>query len=160
MIEFKEIDNYRPGIIEKILKSSYKGLVEFFPNEKQRFFLQWEKEDREAFSNVKTIGSHILFSCLDNIPIGYFSWDDRQYPIGIVGQNCILPNHQGMGYGMNQIEMIIKIFHSKRFREIKAVTGDHVFFKSAREMYFNCGFHNQKAIKGDLFNLIEYSKQI
>lgn len=160
MIEFKEIGNYRPGIIEQILKTCYNELVEFFPYEKQRFFSQWEKEDIEAFSNLETIGRHILFSCLDNIPIGYFSWDDRQYPLGIVGQNCILPNHQGLGYGRKQIEMIIKIFQSKKFKEIKAVTGDHVFFKSAQEMYFNCGFHEQKKIKGDLFNLIEFSKQI
>jgi GNAT superfamily N-acetyltransferase len=160
MIIFKTIDNFNPGLIQKIIKTSYKHLIDYFPDKKQKLFDQWEKEDMDAFNNLDTIGKHILFTCIIDEPIGFFSWDDRQYPIGIVGQNCILPYYQGLGYGKNQIEMIIKIFQDKKFNVIRATTGDHDFFISAQKMYTNCGFQEQRKINGDLFKLIEYSKQI
>jgi hypothetical protein len=36
-----------------------------------------KKKDREAFDNPDTIGKYVLFTCINDIPIGYFSWDDR-----------------------------------------------------------------------------------
>jgi GNAT superfamily N-acetyltransferase len=160
MIVYKTIDNFKPGLIENLLKTSYKRLIDYFPNEKQGFYHQWEKEDYEAFNNPDTISKYVLFSCLGNNPIGYFSWDDRQYPLGIIGQNCILPSYQGQGYGRNQIESLIKIFQDKKFNELRVVTGDHDFFIAAQKMYINGGFKEHRKMKGDLFNLIEFSKQI
>lgn len=160
MIEYKTIDNFKPGLIQGLMKTSYKGLIDYFPDEKQKLYQQWEKEDYDAFNNPATIGKHVLFSCKNNIPIGYFSWDDRQCPVGILGQNCILPDYQGNGYGKKQIEFVIKIFQDNRFNEINATTGDHEFFKSARKMYSNCGFLVQKRTKGHLFDLIVFTKKI
>jgi GNAT superfamily N-acetyltransferase len=160
MFNYKTINDFNPGQIEELLKICYQGLITIFPEEKQNFFLQWKKEDREAFNNKETIGKHILFSCLSNNVIGYFSWDDRQFPLGLVGQNCILPNYQGQGFGKKQIEFIIKVFQDNNFEEIKAITGAHDFFLPAQKVYLSCGFKEQKRMKGDLFNLIEFSKQI
>jgi GNAT superfamily N-acetyltransferase len=160
MIEYRTIDNFGSGLIEKLLKTSYQRLIDCFPDEKQRFYRQWEKEDNEAFNNPETIGKYVLFTCISNNPIGYFSWDDRQYPLGIVGQNCILPDYQGQGYGRKQIESVIKIFKDRKFNQIRATTGDHDFFISAQKMYANCGFREQRKMKGDLYKLIEFSKQI
>lgn len=160
MIVYRTIDNFKPGLIENLLKTSYKRLIDYFPNEKQRFYHQWENEDYEAFNNPDTIGIYVLFSCLGNNPIGYFSWDDRQFPLGIIGQNCILPNYQGQGYGRNQIESVIKIFQDKKFYEIRVITGNHDFFTASQKMYTNCGFQEKRKIEGDLFNLIELTKQI
>jgi GNAT superfamily N-acetyltransferase len=160
MIEYRIIDNFRSGLIKKLLKTSYRRLIDYFPNEKQRFYYQWEKEDNEAFNNPDVIGKHILFTCINNNPIGFFSWDDRQYPIGLVGQNCILPIYQRQGYGRKQIELVIKIFQDKKFKQISVITGDHDFFISAQKMYISCGFQEHRKMKGDLFNLIEFSKLI
>jgi GNAT superfamily N-acetyltransferase len=160
MIVYKTISNFRPGLIESLLKTSYKRLIDFFPNEKGKFYHKWEKEDGEAFNNPVTIGEYILFSCLDNNPIGFFSWDERKYPLGIIGQNCILPYYQGQGFGRNQIESVVKIFQDKKFHDLRVVTGEHDFFIAAQKMYINCGFKEQRKMKGDLFNLIEFSKQI
>ena len=159
MIVYRTIDNFKPGLIENLLKTSYKRLIDYFPNEKQGFYHQWEKEDYEAFKNPDTIGKYVLFSCLGNNPIGYFSWDDRQYPLGIIGQNCILPSYQEHGYGRNQIESLIKMFQDKKFHELRVVTGDHDFFIAAQKMYINCGFIEHRKMKGDLFNLIEFYMQ-
>jgi RimJ/RimL family protein N-acetyltransferase len=139
MIVYKTISNFRPGLIENLLKTSYKRLIDFFPNEKEQFYHKWEK---------------------DNNPIGFFSWDERKYPLGIIGQNCILPYYQGQGYGRNQIESVVKIFQDKKFHELRVVTGDHDFFIAAQKMYINCGFKEHRKMKGDLFDLIEFSKQI
>ncbi|HEY5125340.1 MAG TPA: GNAT family N-acetyltransferase, partial [Ignavibacteria bacterium] len=144
MINYKTIDNFKPGLIQKIIKTSYKQLIDFFPDEKQKLYDQWEKEDKDTFNNRDTIGKHILFTCFNDNPIGFFSWDDRQYPLGIVGQNCILPNFQGHGYGKKQIEMIIRIFQDKKFNEIRAITGYHEFFISSQKMYVSCGFKEQR----------------
>ena len=158
MIDYKGIADFKPGLIEKILKTCYRQLIEFFPNEKDRFYRQWENEDKEAFINQDTIGNSILFTCIDNNPIGYFSWDNRQYPVGLVGQNCILPEFQGQGYGKRQIEYIVKIFQDRGYKEIKAITGDHKFFISAQKMYISCEFQEIGILQGDLFKLIEFKK--
>jgi GNAT superfamily N-acetyltransferase len=160
MIEYKTIDHFKPGLIETLVKKCYERLIHYFPHEKQRLYSRWENEDLEAFNNPETVGKYVLFTCIGNKPIGYFSWDDRRYPVGIVGQNCILPNYQGKGYGKKQIERIIKIFQDKKFSKIQAITGDHDFFSSAQKMYINCGFKVQRKLKGDFFELIEFSIKI
>src|SRR5690554_2293590 len=98
MIEFKPITDFKPGQIQQMTKICYRDLIEYYPNEKDRLYHQWENEDKLAFQDIDTIGRHILFSCIENNLIGFFSWDDRQFPNGIVGQNCILPDFQGQGY--------------------------------------------------------------
>ena len=156
MVEFKPITDFKPGQIQELTKKCYSDLIEYFPNEKDRFYHQWEKEDRLAFQNLETIGRHIIFSCIENNIIGFCSWDERQFPKGIVGQNCILPYYQGNGYGTGQIEKIIEIFQINKFKSLSAVTGDHNFFKPAHKMYEKCGFKIKEKRKGDLFDLIEY----
>jgi Acetyltransferase (GNAT) family. len=160
MITHKPIDFFEQGLIQKLLKDSYKNLFQYFPDEKQRLYDQWEREDKEAFNNPDTIGRHVLFTCINDNPVGYFSWDDRQYPLGIVGQNCILPDYQGQGLGKRQIELIIKIFQQRKFNEIRAITGDHEFFITAQKMYLMCGFRELRKTRGDLFKLVEFSKRI
>ena len=156
MTTFKPIDNFQPGQIEELIKVCYRGLIELFPAEKNRFYQQWEYEDKLAFQNMDTIGRNAMFTCIDDSPIGYFSWDNRHYPNGIIGQNCILPDYQRLGYGKAQIELIKKIFKDNKFKTITAITGDHDFFNPAQKMYKECGFDIHNRRKGDLFNLIEY----
>jgi len=158
MVVFKTIDNFKPGLIQSIFEKSYAGFIDHFPNDKEIFYKQWEQEDSDAFNNPQTIGKYLLFACLKDSPIGYCSWDDRQYPIGIIGQNCILPEYQRQGYGRKQIELIIKIFKDKKFKEIRAITGEHEFFIPAQRIYEKCGFKERQRIKGNLFKLIELYK--
>ena len=160
MIEFKPITDFKPGQIQELIKNCYSGMIEHFPNEKKRLYHQWENEDKLAFQNINTIGRHILFSCIENSLIGIFSWDDRHFPNGIIGQNCILPDFQGQGYGTLQIEKIINILKIDNFKTLYAETGDHNFFIPAHKMYEKNGFKINEKRKGDLFDLIEYYKII
>ena len=157
-IDFKTIDNFKPGLIQLILKNSYSKFTDCFPNAKEIFYKQWEEEDNDAFNNPNTIGKYLFFTCLKDVPIGYCSWDEREKPVGIIGQNCILPEYQGQGYGMKQIELIINIFKDKKFGEIRVVTGEHEFFIPAQRIYTQCGFKKRQRINGNLFNRIEFYK--
>lgn len=156
MIEFKPITDFEPGQIQELTKICYLDLFGYFPNEKERFYHQWENEDRLAFQNIDTIGRHIQFSCIENNIIEFFSWDDRQFPKGNVGQNCILPSYQGQGYGTRQIKKIIEILKINNFKTLSAVTGDHIFFIPAHKMFEKCGFIIKEKRKGDLFDIVEY----
>ena len=88
---------------------------------KTGFIINGKNEDYLAYNNNK-IGKNILFSCIGNNTIGYFSWDNRQFPNGIVGQNRILPNYRGRGYGTRQIEKTIEIFKIKNFKTLTVKT--------------------------------------
>jgi GNAT superfamily N-acetyltransferase len=160
MIDFKTIDNFKHGLIQSILKKSYAKFIDCFPNDKERFYEQWEQEDRDAFSNPHTIGKYLFFACLKDFPIGYCSWDERQNPVGIIGQNCILPEYQGQGYGRKQIELIINIFNDKNFNEIRVITGEHEFFIPAQRIYKNYGFKERQRINGSMFKQIEFYKYL
>jgi hypothetical protein len=98
MIHFKPITEFEPGQIVELLKSSYQGLIKCFPAEKTKLYHQWALEDEESFGNLDTIGRSLLFTCYEDKVIGFFGWDDRYFPHGLVGHNCILPDYQNKQY--------------------------------------------------------------
>ena len=159
MTTYRPISLIKKGTIQKILKASYQNFLSYFPNEKDVLYAQWEQEDEEAFSN-KTIGDHTMFTCINDIVIGYFSWDDRNFPIGLIGQNCIIPAFQNQGYGKKQLAFIEEKFKRNDFKEISVVTGDHKFFISAQKMYLACDYKKKRDLNGTLFQKIEFYKLI
>jgi GNAT superfamily N-acetyltransferase len=120
---------------------------------------QWEQEEEEAFSNP-IVGNHILFTCIKDSPIGYFSWDDQKFPCGQIGQNCIIPQYQNQGFGKRQISVIEEKLKKSKYNEITVVTGAHDFFKPAQKMYLACGFHKKRTINGTSFENIEFFKYL
>ncbi len=159
-IKINGIYDLAPGVISELLRKSYAGFIDSFPGEKKSLYSQWEKEDHAAFTQKQTIGRCAAFTCLNGLPIGYFSWDDRQFPVGIIGQNCICPEYQGQGFGTCQVEWIVDWFRERDFCEIRVTTGDHDFFLPARMMYKKCGFVEKQRTKGVLFSLIEFTRKL
>jgi GNAT superfamily N-acetyltransferase len=159
MIILKPVTSYKKGTISDILKLSYQDLISSFPNLKMELYARWEQEDQDAYDNP-VISDHVLFSCLNDTVIGYFSWDDRKYPTGIIGQNCIIPSQRNRGYGKRQIEAIEEKFRLSGFREISVLTGNHSFFYPAHRMYLSSGFKTGKITNGPMFEIIEFNKQI
>ncbi|MBL4715402.1 MAG: GNAT family N-acetyltransferase [Bacteroidia bacterium] len=160
MIEFKNIKLFEPGIFQTIVKSCYNDFLKSFPDEKENFYNQWEQEDKDVFENLDTIGQCTFITCIDDTPVGCWSYDPRQHPIGIIGQNCILPQYQNKGYGERQIQAIIEIFKKQNYKEIKVSTGDNEFFLPAQRIYEKCGFVKIGFSKGELFDLIEFKKRL
>ena len=102
-----------------------------------------------------------MFTCINNdLVIGYFSWDDRNFPIGLIGQNCIIPAYRNQGYGKKQLAFIEENFKRLDFKEISVVTGDHKFFIPAQKMYLTSDYKIKRVYNGTLFQKIELSKLI
>ncbi|MHC4537066.1 MAG: GNAT family N-acetyltransferase [Planctomycetota bacterium] len=157
MIQYKTIENFNPGIFLEITKRCYEPLFNYFPDKKSEFHQQWEESDKATFDHP-AIGKCVFVSCINEKPIGFASWDPRIKPVGIIGQNCILPEYQGKGFGKKQILKVIEIVKKSGFQKIRVTTGDHEFFIPAHKMYEGCGFKEIKMITGELFDLVEYER--
>jgi len=141
MIEFKPLDAFPRGTIFRLLKESYAGLQVSESSIKNEYIKNWQETDNNAYNFPDTIGSCVLFSCINDNPIGFFCWDPRKLPEeGVVGHNCILPEHRGHGYGKMQIKKIIELFYSRSAKKIKVTTDNHPFFIPAQKTYLSCGF--------------------
>ena len=139
-----------------MLVDSYAPQVDIVKHDKK----SWENYDKDVFSNLDTMGKCGFVSTVDGKPIGFASWDPRQKPIGIIGQNCILPEYQGQGFGKKQILEVVKILKNSGFERIRVTTGDHKFFVPAHKMYKSCGFKEINRKSGELFDLVEYERVV
>lgn len=134
-LTFNEIAKYEPGIIRDLLFASY---AEILDQDLQEQFRQF---DREVFENPDTVGACTFITTIDSDIIGMASYDPRQAPkMGIIGHNCILPEHQEKGYGRQQILEIIRRLKARHIRRAAVTTSKHPFFGPACRMYLSCGF--------------------
>ena len=141
MIKYKPLNAFPRGTIFRLLKESYAGLQIPEASIKNEYIKNWQETDNSAYDYPDTIGSCVLFSCINDKPIGFFSWDPRKLPEeGEIGHNCILPEYRGLGYGKMQIEKTIEIFSSRFAKKIKVTTDHHPFFIPAQKTYISCGF--------------------
>jgi GNAT superfamily N-acetyltransferase len=96
--------------------------------------------------------------------IGFGSFDSRQGPeFGIIGQNCILPEFRGNGYGEQQIREILNRFRTMGIKKAVVSTSEHPFFLSAQRMYLSCGFQEKRRYTGGpdpRYRLIEYERDL
>ncbi len=134
-LTFTLVTNHHPGTIFSLLSQSYAPIRNDELEEKMR------RADRETFDNPDTVGACTFITCLDGQPIGMASYDPRPGPeLAIIGHNCILPNHQGRGFGRRQIAEILRRLKARHFAKVTVTTSDHPFFISAQKMYQACGF--------------------
>jgi GNAT superfamily N-acetyltransferase len=164
MITFEHIAKFDRGAIFNLLMESYHELLQTKSINKDALIKQWEITDSGAFDELDAIGECVRITCINNNPIGMFSWDPRKLPEeGIVGQNCIIPKERYKGYGKKQIEEIIKIFAKRNARTITVTTAKDIFFLPAQKMYLSCGFKEVKRIgidKAHEFELIHYELKL
>jgi len=136
MLEFRQITEYKKGIVFSLLSHSFAELLN------PEFETKIRKFDSEAFENPTTIGACVLISTLDDIPVGLVSWDPRGWPdLGVIGYNCILPEYRRRGYGKIQIQEILRRFRQQGFKKAFVTTGEHPFFEPASKLYLVCGFN-------------------
>lgn len=140
-VEFTPVYAHKPGTIGTILARSYEPLIaegrlsRILPSKK------WPAFDSEVFENPDTVGRCVFVTCVDGQVVGFASWDPRCGPTcGVIGHNCVLPEHRGRGYGSVQIREILRRFRSWAFLKASVTTGDDSFFLPAQRMYQACGF--------------------
>jgi GNAT superfamily N-acetyltransferase len=139
-IEFQPFRDFPAGTIARLLCDAYSEMQESNPEFWTREKMNWLEYDRQIFEFPDTVGSAGFVSVLNRIPIGMASWDPRQYPIGIMGHNCMAPGHRGKGYGKVQLREVLRILRDKGFKKVIAETGGRPFFVPAQRMYMASGF--------------------
>ncbi|MGD9124835.1 MAG: GNAT family N-acetyltransferase, partial [Desulfarculaceae bacterium] len=99
------------GIIARLLNQSYAGLVQAEPELWEPEKKNWEKFDQEVFENPQTVGACTFLSWCGQDLVGLFSFDPRLRPTyGVIGHNCILPEHRNQGFGKQQIGEVLAHF--------------------------------------------------
>ena len=110
MLAFTSISQYKPGDIYNLISNSYAELVSKYAESWSGEREKWKQSDTSAFNNP-IIGKCMFITTVGGVPIGLASWDPRAWPEkGVIGQNCILPSYRGHGYGIRQLEEILRIF--------------------------------------------------
>jgi GNAT superfamily N-acetyltransferase len=140
-IEFTPICAHTPGILAAILARSYEPLLAEGRLSAMQPSRKWPAFDGQVFDNPDTVGKSVFVTCVDGRVIGFASWDPRCGPAyGVIGHNCVLPEHRGKGYGRAQIHEVLRRFRSLGFHKAAVMTGDDPFFLPAQRMYLACGF--------------------
>ncbi len=161
MISFILSSQFPSGLVFDLLYGAYKELIDDPSLERREEFIAGLKKFDKEIAERPEIAHCTFVTCFDSQPIGLFSFDPRNCPeYGIIGHNCILPEYKGQGYGIKQVEEILKIFQEKNCRKVIVTTGDHPFFIPAQKMYLRCGFNEMS--RGELSHyghkMIEYEK--
>lgn len=114
--------------------------------------------DSEVTACPDTVGACTFITSVDAGAIGMASYDPRQQPErGVIGWNCVVPEHQGKGLGKAQIQEILRIFRTRRIRTACVTTTDEDFFVPAQRTYESCGF---VAVRRTADNNIEYELEL
>lgn len=147
MIVFKPLKEFNEGIIFDMLVKSYKEVLSKMSEEKKTVWMEkWKQNDKDAFNNLNTIGKCYFVTCDNDKIVGFGSYDPRKEPeIGIIGDNVVLPEFRGNGYGKIQIQEILRIFKKKwPVKKVIVSTGDNEFSIPAQKQYLSCGFKKVK----------------
>jgi GNAT superfamily N-acetyltransferase len=149
MLTFTPISLYHPGALADLIKESYAVLVKDSPEYWEAEKENWEDFDRQAFAHPDSVGKCVFVSVLDDRPVGLASYDPRQEPrYGIVGQNCILPEFRGRGFGKLQILEVLRRLKDRGIATAQVTTSEHPFFAPARKMYESLGFQEVRRFPG------------
>lgn len=148
-LTFALISRYRPGALSDLIHRSYAGLIQERPAYWKQEGEKWDDFDRQSFAHPDTIGKCVFVSCLDDESIGLASYDPRHAPrYGLIGQNCILPEYRGKGFGKQQILEILRRFGESHTRLARVSTSEHPFFGPALKMYQGLGFKETRRFIG------------
>lgn len=158
MLKFEPVAKYEKGIVFSLLQQS---CVEVWND-------AWEDATRryegEIFKKTKRAGASVFISTLNDKPIGMACWEPIQGDdFAIIGDNCILPEYRGKGFGRAQIKEILKRLRNQRYKKVIVKTGDHPFFAAADKMYLACGFHEvrrNESSSDPRFGSIEYEVKL
>jgi GNAT superfamily N-acetyltransferase len=161
-LTFEPIALFSPGELADIIGRSYAGLLKKWPDPWDGEREKWEDFDRQAFAHPDTVGRCVFVSCLERTPVGLASYDPRPGPsYAIVGQNCVLPEYRGRGFGKRQIREILRRFSAEKIRLARVTTSEHPFFIPALTMYRDLGFQETRRLGGGpdpRYRLIELEK--
>lgn len=159
-VRFTPITAHSPGIIRHLLIRSYENTLESSGGGSLPASAKWPAFDAGLFDCMDTLGNCAFITCAGDQVIGFASWEVRCVPRqGVIGHNCILPEHRWRGYGKTQIQEVLSRLRAAGAVKAVVITGDDPFFMPARRMYLACGFHEtpRRACRPDMtYDAIKY----
>ena len=148
-LTFDPLSLFAPGDLANIIGRSYAELVEKWPEPWERERRKWLDFDRQAFARPDTVGKCVFVSRLDGEPVGLASYDPRPGPLyGVIGQNCVLPEYRGRGFGKRQILEVLRRLEAGGMRTARVTTSEHPFFLPALGLYRSLGFRETRRLAG------------
>lgn len=155
---FNEVTKYKPGTVYRLLSDCYVEILD------QQLQDQFQKFDQAVFLYPETVGNCTFITTLDSEIAGMASYDPRQAPeLGIIGHNCVLPEHRRKGYGKQQIQEVVRRLKMTGVRRVCVSTSEHSFFEPARRMYLSCGFFEsamQRKDPEDMYKTVYYEIEL
>lgn len=134
-IEFKKVSDFHRGIMAELLQDSYS----FDRNYELIYQSKWQENDDFFFDNLHIADKYCFITTLHGEAIGFVAWDPRNMPdYAEIGDNCIVPQHKGKGYGKLQLREAIHRIIQNDVKKIIVTTNDDLI--PAQRMYESVGF--------------------
>jgi hypothetical protein len=107
MLLTSSILNYPTGTIQLLLEKSYQPFHEQFPEYLEENTRSFNECDTFFYSNPEIANKCSFISVYEGHLVGMACWDPRNHPSATIGHNCILPAFQGLGFGKEQMGLVI-----------------------------------------------------
>lgn len=135
-VEFNDIKAFHPGLINDLLSRSYANITGTIDKDRENF----KQFDKDVFEHPQWLGKYVFITTLDNVPVGFVSFDPRKKPLAEIGHNCIVPEYRGSGLGKKQILYALSQIRDQGFETVAVSTCEHEDFIPAQKMYLSSGF--------------------
>lgn len=144
LIQFKKFTEFPRGTMYDILQDAYS----FDSRNKKIWADNWHESDEFFYDNPDIADKYGLVTCIDNIPIGFVTWDPRHSPEYVeIGHNGIRTQHKGNGYGHMQLaEAVRRIKEYEGLQKIIVCTNSNLI---AVRNYESVGFKLYDRKKND-----------
>lgn len=150
-IEFKKVSEFNRGILFKLLKDAYS----FNRQYEEACQTKWREDDDFFFDNLHIADKYCIITTLDGEAIGFIAWDPRNMPeYAVIGDNCIVTEHKGKGYGKLQLQEAINRITQYDVKKIIVTTNDDLI--PAQRNYESVGFEMCRRWKQDNAGHIDY----
>ncbi len=140
MIIPKSISGYLKGTIKFLLEASYKPFHLEFPEYMDENMKSFFECDSFFYDNPEIAEKCSFISEYEHKVVGMCCWDPRNFPVAIIGHNCILPEFRRLGLGKEQMRVALRILKEKGFKMVRVSTSLMEFFIPAQKMYTGVGF--------------------
>ncbi|MCI8590534.1 MAG: GNAT family N-acetyltransferase [Clostridiales bacterium] len=152
MVTFRKFTEFPRGTLYDIIKDAYA----YDTRNKVLWDQNWHESDDFFYDNPHIADRYGLVTCVDNMPIGFVTWDPRRRPEYVeIGHNGVRDAYKRKGYGRMQLqEAIRRIKEYEGLRRIIVCTNSGL---AAPKNYESCGFtlydrkanHSSSAYTGD-----------
>lgn len=145
-ITFESIRAFGRGVMTALLRDAYA----FDKRYEESCLAEWQYWDDYFFDHPQIADACGFVTTLDGKPIGFIVWDPRRAPEYEIGNNCVVTERKGAGYGVLQLSEAVGRMQAAGAQRIVVRTDETL--TPARRMYARAGFREVAVKPRDGFN--------